>query len=316
MDKKWIQALRTRIRAFGIWQKLGYLPWRKPTQLTRRTRRKRSRDFYRGAFDSIPFLNEDAKRTFTHLLLRPGYMIRDYIKGAHERYLAPLTALIIFYAFFALVSAVLQPVRQKAPESSAAEKLEEVNTAIKDAADAVQDEKEQAGEEPYFKESTVNLITNTLRTLQKGWIYLHLDRHPEEVDTQHESSLAALEATLRSQGIPLFIGPFLLLWLSMAITLRKWKFRMSAYAAASAYTLCQFSFFMLFTLLFTLGKNAEIGLLLILILLAWDYHQWLGVRFKKGFWLSVRTALWYGILYVCFIVLIGGAAFLVAWLKQ
>ncbi|MCR5409155.1 MAG: DUF3667 domain-containing protein [Bacteroidales bacterium] len=27
-------------------------------------------------------------RTFTHLLLRPGYMIRDYINGAHERYLA------------------------------------------------------------------------------------------------------------------------------------------------------------------------------------------------------------------------------------
>jgi len=29
------------------------------------------------AFDDIPFLNDDAKRTFAHLLLRPGYMIRD-----------------------------------------------------------------------------------------------------------------------------------------------------------------------------------------------------------------------------------------------
>ena len=316
MDKKWIQALKTRIRAFGIWQKLGYLPWRKPTGQSGRKSRKRSGDFYRGAFNSIPFLNEDAKRTFTHLLLRPGYMIRDYIKGAHERYLAPLTALIIFYAFFALVSAVLQPVRQKTQESTPSEKLEEANIAIKDAADAMKDEKEQAGEEPYLKERTVTLITNAVLTLQKGWIYLHLDRHPEEVDTQHESSLAALEATLRSQGIPLFISPFILLWLAMAITLRKWKFRMSAYAAASAYTLCQFSFFMLFTLLLTLGKNAEIGLLLILILLAWDYHQWLGIRFKKSVWLSIRTALWYGILYVCFIILIGGGALLVAWLKQ
>ena len=97
----------TRWRAFIIWQKLGFFPWKK----TGRERKKGSRDFYKGALDSIPILNDDAKRTFVHLLLRPGYMIRDYIRGAHERYLAPLTSLIIFYAFFALVSAVLQPIQ-------------------------------------------------------------------------------------------------------------------------------------------------------------------------------------------------------------
>ena len=86
-----------RKRAFAIWQKLGYLPWRKE----KKTREgKASRDFYKGAFNDIPFLNDDAKRTFQQLLLRPGHMIRDYISGQHERYLAPFTALIIFYAFF------------------------------------------------------------------------------------------------------------------------------------------------------------------------------------------------------------------------
>ena len=85
-----------RRRAFAIWQKLGFLPWSKDKAKSHKG------DFYRGAFDTIPFLNDDAKRTFVHLLLRPGYMIRDYIKGQHERYLAPLTSLIIFYAFFAL----------------------------------------------------------------------------------------------------------------------------------------------------------------------------------------------------------------------
>ena len=87
-----------RLRAFQIWQKLGFLPWRKPREkAVEKKRNTDSGDFYKGAFSSIPFLNEDAKRTFAHLLLRPGYMIRDYIKGEHDRYLAPLTALIVFY---------------------------------------------------------------------------------------------------------------------------------------------------------------------------------------------------------------------------
>jgi hypothetical protein len=105
--KKKKHSFQVRRRALAIWQKLGFLPWRKPK--ADRTGGKKSGDFYKGAFDSIPFLNEDAKRTFVHLLLRPGYMIRDYIKGDHERYLAPLTSLNVFYPFFALVSAVMRP---------------------------------------------------------------------------------------------------------------------------------------------------------------------------------------------------------------
>lgn len=69
-------------------------------------------------------------------------MIRDYIKGAHDRYLAPLTALIV----------------------------------------------------------------------RQGYYYLNLDRHPELVDTRTKGAIAALEGTLRSQGIPLFPGEFLLLY--------------------------------------------------------------------------------------------------------
>lgn len=103
-------SFAVRRRAFAIWQKLGYFPWRKPAKVREG---KTSRDFYKGAFNDIPFLNDDAKRTFQQLLLRPGHMIRDYISGQHERYLAPLTALIIFYAFFALVSSVLQPIQHR-----------------------------------------------------------------------------------------------------------------------------------------------------------------------------------------------------------
>ena len=296
MDKKKKHSFKSRCRAFAIWQKLGYFPWHRPKE---KKVRKRSGDFYKGAFDSIPFLNDDAKRTFSHLLLRPGYMIRDYIKGAHERYLAPLTALIVFYAFFALVAAVMQPVQQR--------HRKEINPEV-----LLEDVEDQIPEDEHI----VSLFMNTLKTLKKGWIYLHLDQYPEQVDTQHESSLAALEGTLRSQGIPLFAGQFLLLWLAMSLALRRrHKQRMSAYAAASAYILCQFSFFMLFALLFSFGKSAEIGIFLILALLMWDYHQWLGVQWKKSFWLVLKTGLYYGLLFALVILLAGGAAFAIAYFR-
>ena len=294
MDKK-KHAFKSRLRAFAIWQKLGYLPWRKRKE---KKDRKRSGDFYKGAFDSIPFLNEDAKRTFSHLLFRPGYMIRDYIKGAHERYFAPLTALIVFYAFFALVSAVMQPVQLSRKDFNPIGNLD-----VKDF------------EKPEQAERFL-LLKNTLGTIQKGWVYLHLDQYPEEVDTQHESSLAALEGTLRSQGIPLFAGQFFLLWVAMSLALRRYKLRMSAYAAASAYILCQFSFFMLFALLFSFGKSAEIGVILILVLLMWDYHQWLGAPWKKSFWLVLKTGLCYGLLFGLVVLLVGGFAFLTAYVRS
>ena len=294
MFKKKKHSYQVCRRAFIIWQKLGYLPWRKKKE---KRARKNSGDFYKGAFDSIPFLNEDAKRTFSHLLLRPGYMIRDYIKGAHERYLAPLTALIVFYAFFALVSAVLQPVQKQAVKSPFHVSMGNVE---------LDDE---------IKQEQFGLIVSTLNVLDKGWLYLHLDQFPDEVDTQHEQSLAALEGTLRSQGIPLFIGQFFLLWLAMSWALRRYKMKMSATAAASAYVLCQFSFFMLFAVLATFGKETSIGVTLMLILLVWDYHQWLDAGYKKSLRLAISTGIRYGVLFLVVVLLAAGAAFLIASIR-
>ena len=291
MEKKKEHSFKVRQRAFAIWQKPGYLPWQKPKE---KKERKSGGDFYKGAFDSIPFLNDDAKRTFVQLLLRPGYMIRDYIKGAHERYLAPLTALIIFYAFFALVSAVLQPVQREGSRSRPHIQMENVDV--------------DEGHNPKIVEQVIN----TVKVFEKGWVYLHLDQYPEEVDTQHEQSLAALEGTLRSQGIPLFIGQFFLLWFAMSWALKRYKLKMSATAAASAYILCQFSFFMLFVVLATFGKETSISVTLMLVLLVWDYHQWLDAGYKKSFWLAVSTGIRYGILFVAVVLLAAGAAYLIA----
>ena len=297
MEKKKEHSFKVRKRAFVIWQKLGYLPWRKPKE---KKARKNSGDFYRGAFNSIPFLNDDAKRTFSHLLLRPGYMIRDYIKGAHERYLAPLTALIVFYAFFALVSAVLQPVQQGHAKKGSAIQLDSVQVDVKNPEEA----------------KLISLIKGTGAVIQKGWIYLHLDQYPDEVDTQHESSIAALESTLRSQGIPLFLSQFFFLWLAISIALRRFRQGLSATAAAAAYILCQFSFFMLFAVLSSFGKETSISVLLMLVLLVWDYHQWLGTSWRKSLRLTVATGVYYGLLFATAFVLAGGGAFLIAYLNN
>ena len=250
-------------------------------------------DFYKGAFDSIPFLNDDAKRTFTHLLLRPGYMIRDYINGAHERYLAPLTALIVFYAFFALISSLLQPVQHEKEDFS--------NITV--STDVGDNEKGEA------------ILRNTALILMKGYTYLNLDKHPEAVKTRTDSAIAALEGTLRSQGIPLFIGQFFLLWLAMGVSLRRFKLGMSACAAASAYILCQFSFFMLFAVILTFGESTSIGVLVMGVLLMIDLCQWLGVPWKTSLKLTVRTGLWYALIFGLILLVVAALVVLVAWLQ-
>ena len=291
-DKK--HSFEVRKRAFVIWQKQGVYPWRKASA---GKGKKGSGDFYKGAFDGIPFLNDDAKRTFSHLLLRPGYMIRDYIHGEHERYLAPLTALIIFYAFFALVSSVMQPLQH---DSVLLNEIP-INLSIESERDSVR----------------VNQVTHTiLDIVRKGYVYLHLDQHPDEVHTPAQASLAALESALRSQGIPLFISEFLILWLAMAWALKRQKLKMSACAAASAYVLCQFSFFMLFALLLTLGKSASLSAGLMLLLLVIDYRQWLDLSWGNSIKRAVVTGIYYGLIYTAIILLVSAVVLAIALIKS
>ena len=312
-------SFEVRWRAFRIWQELGALPWKAAQANARsshddsgsshdnsgssaslstsaRGRKTATRDLYKGAFDSIPFLNNDAKRTFAHLLLRPGYMIRDYIRGDHERYLAPFTSLIIFYAFFALVAALLQPVQQH---------KDDILSPGVDVTLSYND-----------NDSTENhLIKDIAQIVKRGYIYLNLDQYPDEVHTRGESALAALEGTLRSQGIPLFLGQFLLLWFAMGWVLRRQKIGMSAVAAAAAYILCQFSFFMLFALLLTFGKSKELGGLVLLALVMIDFRQWLGVSWGKSFKLTLWTGVAYAFLFVMFILAVSMAVLAIATIK-
>ncbi len=269
------QRLAVRRRAFAIWQKLGFLPWSKQKAKSRKG------DFYKGAFDSIPFLNDDAKRTFVHLLLRPGYMIRDYINGQHEQYLAPLTSLIIFYAFFALISSIVNPDLSSYRQERSTDTMSIIDSVTVDSSrEAVINFN---GRKVAAKAANVMDLVNLL----------DLDKHPERVDTQAKASLAALEGVLRSQGIYLFLGQFLLLWCAMCFALRKKDMSKSACAAATAYILCQFCFFMFFSLFLPTKSKGEIGIGLMAVLLTIDYSQLFGINWKNGLKLTVRTGLWY-----------------------
>lgn len=310
-------SIKVYLRAFHIWQVLGYYPWKRERAAKKEVE---GGDFYKGAFDSIPFLNDDAKRTFAHLLLRPGYMIRDYIGGKHDRYLAPLTALIIFYAFFSLISAALQPLSPKEEEEDKGISVE-LKDAPKEAPEVTETTEEATETSEEESETAIDRAVNTNEfkdfvSLVKQLSHLpYLDQHPEEVDTRSEAILAAIEGSLRSKGITLFLGNFFLLWFSMGLALRKYKVRWSASAAAAAYVLCQFCFFMLFAVLLTLGKETSAGIVVQSIILVVDYRQWLSLSWKKSIGRTIWTGVFYGLIWLLFWFLVGVSIVAVAWAK-
>ena len=289
MPKKWESWLRPRLRLFSIYLELGYNPWRKPHKAKER---KEKRGVYMGAREAIPFMNEDAKRTFTHLFFRPGYLIRDYVqRGQHERYLAPFTALLVFYSVMTLLLAVLQPKSAR-------------DTVWDDILKGVRDETITVHADSTEDASTRRYMEDLLKTATNTILLTRLDLYPEEVDTPWKESLAAIEADIRSKGIPMFLGTFLMLWLAMAILLRKYKISVSGAAAASAYVLCQFCVFMFLALLLSFGGSAKLGELLMGILLFIDYRQWLGIGNKKALWLTVKTGLLIFAILILFIILL------------
>ena len=290
-------SLKVRLRAFRIWQILGYSPWKSEWTVADDKPEGNIKGFYRGAFDSIPFLNDDAKRTFVHLLLRPGYMIRDYIKGKHDMYLAPLTSLIIFYAFFSLVSSIAHPDFDGKKEQSQVVESDSLKNRISVSLSFSDDSlNTDADQEIAARMSQFISVADTL---------MFLNRYPEAINSPKRASLAAFESALRSQGINYFLGIFLLMWPAMRIALRKQSVGWAASATATAYILCQFSFFMLFVLILSLGQKNEIGPFFMGLIIMINYHQLLQTGFRKSLWLTVKTGLYMLLLILLFVLLVG-----------
>ena len=89
----------------------------------------------------------------------------------------------------------------------------------------------------------------------------------------------------------------------MRIVLRKQSMGWAASATTAAYVLCQFSFFMLFVLIFSLGKSNEIGMFFCSLLIMIDYHQLFGISYGKSFWLTVKTLIYY-LLFIGLLILL------------
>ena len=225
-------------------------------------------------------------------------MIRDYIKGQHERYLAPLTSLIIFYAFFAMVSSIVNPEFSIEKKTERAEKRNVEVSMQEEPRDSMEVALNELQQKAQRKALSVASIFQLL----------DLDKHPELVDTPAKASLAAFESSLRSQGVYFFLGQFLFLWIAMSLLLRKRGLGGSACAAAAAYVLCQYCFFMFFSLFFS-DKQGEIGLGLAGLLLTIDYHQLLGSGWKKSFFLTVKTGIIYVIALAVLAILLAGIVF-------
>ena len=311
------------LRAFKIWQKTGNSIWVN----TRSEREQKRRGFFHGAFDSIPFLNDDAKRTFIHLMLRPGYMIRDYINGKHDIYLAPIASLIIFYSFFAMVSAVVSPDFGKDTEPKI--KTDSTTTVLDDTV-AINLMPGRSGDntkhrfklvldidsedDDAISDSSINAWGNrTGKMVMYGYVLLRLDKFPDKVDTRWKASLAAFEATMRSQGVTMFIDDLLLLWMAVFVGLRrKHGVRLAAAASMAAYMLCQVCFLKMSTMLFTFGRSLDAGVLLTMIVLMIDYHQILGVSYKRSLWLTIKTGLLYFICLILFLLLVVAAVAIAA----
>lgn len=293
-------------RLWNIYLELGYNPWRKPRRpRTPRKPRKEKGGVYMGTRDAIPFLNDDAKRTFSHLLLRPGYMMRDYIlRGQHERHMAPFTALLVFYSLFTLIVAVVQPGAAGGKfGASLINGLEDTQHALEHAASF------SNADTLKTKQVGISLIGAVRQTI----LLTHLDLYPDAVDTPWKASLSAVENSLRNKGIPLFLGNFLILWAALALLLRKYPVSVSGAAAASAYIQCQYCIFMFLALLLSFGGKTELGLLLMGVLLFFDFMQMLGVNRRKALALTIRTGLIYLAILVLFYILLGGGLLLFAF---
>lgn len=281
----WFKAQR---RMYSIYCELGYVPWRKPAK----ARVRKQGGTYLGGRELIPFMNDDAKRTISQLVFRPGYMMRDYVvKGDHEHYLAPLTALLVFFSVFTLLLSILQPAQTE--RSFFKQVIDSSETEFT----FVQDSTVVLGE-TLSLEARANELGKKIREIV---VLAHLDSYPEKADKPWKKSLAAFESNLRSKGVQMFLGNFLWLWLLLWVMLRKkYQISFSGAAAISAYILCQLCIFNMLWLLVTFGKHHNPSLLFCAILLVIDYHQLLGVPYKKAVRLTLKT----GLLYVLYLTLL------------
>ena len=98
----------------------------------------------------------------------------------------------------------------------------------------------------------------------------------------------------------------------MTAVLRRYGLKSSACAACAAYVLCQFSFFMLFAVLLSWGRQTSVSALLMLALLTVDYRQLLGIKWWSSLGRALQTGLLFALYYAGILLAISSLSVLIA----
>lgn len=295
--KKWKTTIVDRWTAFRTWQ-IGDC-----TEAAGQGDKMLGKEFFRGTIDSaLPFLSGETIRTLQQLLFRPGYMIREFLRGKHNHTLSPLTAMIVFFAVQVLLTNMVAVNSNGTPT---------------DVYETVVQKMHESTYSPEEDEWGDRFALQIVGVVARIYYVTHLDQYLPEEHTPSEQVLAGVEGWLRSQGVFTFITQLLLLSLSLWLVGRRhYRLTFSAAASIAAYMLCQLCFFNTLLILFTLGSRQMIPLWLIALLLFENIYQLLGIGYKPAIGYVVKLLLMLLFLMALGLLLFAGLVSLYAYGKM
>lgn len=279
----WKQTLHTKWQAFRTWQ-IGDC-----TEAAGTGDKQLGKAFFRGSIDSaLPFFSGETMNTLLHLVFRPGYMIREFLRGKDNHILNPMTALIVFFALQVVLSSMVVTNGFKVEESVYQTVLEKMQTS------------EFRAEHDWDDQFALQIV----QELYQIYRITHLDQFPDYVQTHSQQFLAGLEGWLRGQGVFTFIWQMLLLMCSLWIVgHRRYRLTFSASACIAAYMLCQYCFYNTVLMLFSLGQYMTIPFWLVVLFLYENIYQLLGIGHRGTLRYVSLLLLMMLLLFVVFVLL-------------
>ena len=223
--------------------------------------------------------NRGMFRTIRDLLLRPGYMIRDYLRGMQSAYFPPFKLYFLLTTFSLLVTHGLWSTDEKVSDSPAATPVEQTSAAVEAPVDTLNVEIVEKVEETAKTDKEID--KEELR-FQKvvGWIGAFEDNYPNIF------SLIVLLLV----SIPLY----LFFCHSPAIP----DLRLSELVVALTYMSCMYGIYSIVGDVVHLSSIFEI-LAMIATIVA--LRQFSGFKYPK---LIVKTLLSFGILFIALVLMV------------
>lgn len=279
----WKQTLHTKWQAFRTWQ-IGDC-----TEAAGTGDKQLGKAFFRGSIDSaLPFFSGETMNTLLQLVFRPGYMIREFLRGKDNHILNPMTALIVFFALQVVLSSMVVTNGFRVEENVYQTVLEKMNAS------------EFRSEHDWDDQFALQIV----QELYQIYRITHLDQFPDYVQTHSQQFLAGLEGWLRGQGVFTFIWQMLLLMCSLWIVgHRRYRLTFSASACIAAYMLCQYCFYNTVLMLFSLGQYMTIPFWLVVLFLYENIYQLLGIGHRGTLRYVSLLLLMMLLLFVVFVLL-------------